>query len=173
MKLYLKFLIFIVVLACAGPFLLKRSDGRPWMTASDLKAPDLAMPDTSPLTDEIEKLSDPAPEDAASDHTTVYKWQDENGGWHFSNRADPTHPGEAVKINTNTNTVQMPTPEKHTVDPRPYHSRNIITRETTALDTDASPYGQLPNLINKAKNVGNLLDQHQQQQERILREIDN
>jgi len=143
------------------------------MTVSDLKAPDLVVPDVSPITEQINILSEDKPADVTANQTTVYKWQDENGGWHFSNKADPTHPGEKISINNNTNTVLMPTQEKHTGDPRPYHSRNAVNNETTALDTNASPYGQLPNLINKAKNVENVLYQRRQQQEKTLEEIGN
>lgn len=173
MKLFLKLLVFIVVLACAGPFLLKRSDGRPWMTTSDLKAPDLGVPEISPITDQLEVLSEDTPAEKKTQLTTVYKWQDENGGWHFSNKEDPSHPGEEVKIKNNTNTVSMPAPEKHTGTPRPYHSRDVVKNETTALDTDASPYGQVPKLIDKAKDVDNVLEQRRQQQEKILSEIGN
>jgi len=173
MKLYMKFLIFMVILACAGPFLLKRSDGSPWMATSDLKAPDLEMPDVSPLADEIENLSRSMPADDTANHTTVYKWQDENGGWHFSNQADPAHPGEKININNNINTVQLPAVEKHPEDRRPYHSRNVIENETTALDTGSSPYGQLPELVDKANNAGDLLDQHQKHQEQIIKQLAN
>ena len=143
------------------------------MMASDLKAPDVAVPDISPVTDQIEIFGEDKPAEKKVQLTTVYKWQDENGGWHFSNKADPSHPAEEVMINNNTNTVSMPAPEKHEGEHRPYHSRDIVKNQTNALDADASPYGQLPNLIDKAKDVDNVLEQRRQKQEKLLSEIGN
>jgi hypothetical protein len=62
----LKIMIVIVILACMGPFFIKGPDGDPLMSLDDLM----------PATDLV-------PE--APTTTTVYKWQDENGKWHFSN----------------------------------------------------------------------------------------
>ena len=113
------------------------------------------------------------PEDDTARLTTVYKWRDENGMWHFSSQVDPAHPGEEININNNINTVQMPAVEKHAENPRPYHSRNVITNETATLDARSSPYGQLPELVDEAHNAGNLLDQHQKQQQQIIRQVAN
>ena len=170
MKLFLKIMIFIVVLACAGPFILKRSDGRPWMTFSDLKAPDLSVPDISPLTDQVKKLHNTNTDNSA-DQTIVYKWQDRDGVWHFSDKASTSIPSEEFAIKHNTNMVHMEKQEIPGETPRIQADENVVQNETVSLDPKASPYEQLPNLIDQAKNVEKLLDQHQQQQEQVIQQL--
>lgn len=85
MSTMLKIMIVIVILACIGPFFIKGPDGRPLMSPDDL------LPDTEVV-----------PEVPAT--TTVYKWQDENGKWHFSNDpkdvVDPEKQMEKVEISS-------------------------------------------------------------------------
>jgi len=166
-------MIFIVVLACAGPFILKRSDGRPWMTFSDLKAPDVAVPDISPLTDQVKKLSSVDSNNHSAELTTVYKWQDEDGVWHFSDKASTTSPSEEIKINHTTNMVHMEKQDTPKAIPQTQSNENVANNEVKLLDTEASPYEQLPNLIDQAKNVEKLLDKRQKQQEQILKQLGN
>lgn len=75
----IKIIIFIVILACAGPFFISGPDGEPLMTLDDLMpaAPD--VPDIVPA----------AP-------VTVYKWQDENGIWQFS--TEPVEGAETMEL---------------------------------------------------------------------------
>lgn len=65
----IKIMILVVILACIGPFFIKGPDGEPLMTLEDLGAsvPEPPMPAAPP------------------EPVTVYKWQDENGVWQFSN----------------------------------------------------------------------------------------
>jgi len=170
MKLFLKIMVILVVLACAGPFILKRSDGRPWMTFSDLKAPDISVPDISPLTDQVKKLH-PTDPDKSAKQTTVYKWQDGDGVWHFSDKVSTAVPSDEIKINHNANIVHM---EKNEISKETAgipSKKNIVQKEAASLDSKASPYEQLPNLIDLAKNVEKLLDQHQQEQEQIIKQL--
>lgn len=173
MKLFIKFMIFIVVLACAGPFILKRPDGRPWMTISDLKAPDIATPDISPLTDQVKKLGGSDEENAAAEQTTIFKWQDKDGVWHFSDEASATTPSEEIRINHNANVVHMEKQQTPKEIPVTKSNEQVVQNESKSLDTEVSPYEQLPNLIDKAKNVEKLLDQRQQRQEEILKQLGN
>jgi len=173
MKLFLKFIIFIVVLACAAPFILKRTDGRPWMSFSDLKTPDLSVPDISPITDQVRKLHNTDSDDVTRHQTTVFKWQDKNGIWHFSDEASTTAESEEIIINHNTNMVHIDTQGTTVEAPQTKSDESLVNNNTQALDPDSNPYEQLPGLIDKAKNVEQLLNQRQQQQEKILKQLDN
>lgn len=173
MKLFIKFMMFAVVLTCAAPFVLKRSDGTPWLSLTDLKTPDIALPDISPLTNQIKKLGNTDPENNNVGQTTVYKWQDKGGVWHFSDKASNASPSEEIKINHNTNLVHLDKQESP-VKLDQIASDEIISRdEDTPLNLEAGPYEQLPDLIDQAKNVENLLNQRQQQQEKILKQLGN
>ena len=43
-KLFVKLMVFLLILAVAGPFLLKGPDGRPLLSLDDLKLPSLSLP---------------------------------------------------------------------------------------------------------------------------------
>ena len=45
MKLFVKFMLFIVVAALAAPFVLKGPDGRPLMSLDKLRLPTVSLPD--------------------------------------------------------------------------------------------------------------------------------
>lgn len=150
MKLFIKVMILLVVLACAAPFILKRSDGLPWMSVSDLKAPDISMPDVKPLADKISSLSDGKAGKESPEPTMVYKWKDKNGVWHFADKESTTSPGEAIKIDAHANLVH-------------------IERRRS----DGNPYQQLPGLIDQAGNVEQALNQHSLKQAQSIEETAN
>ncbi|MEL6448791.1 MAG: DUF4124 domain-containing protein [Pseudomonadota bacterium] len=73
MKLFVKVLCFGLVLALAGPFLMRGSDGKPLYT------PDQAW---QSLQTSLPSLD--VPEVLPSEPVEVYRWQDASGQWHFS-----------------------------------------------------------------------------------------
>ena len=76
----IKIIIVVVILACIGPFFITGPDGEPLLTLDDLR-PDLA----SPLGD------DSGGDDPGAAPKTLYKWQDVDGVWHFSDREEDAH----------------------------------------------------------------------------------
>ena len=96
MKLFMKLLLTLLVLAVLAPFtILKDDSGRPLMSFNDLKMPDV-VPE---IADEIPVQ--PSAEDV------VYQWKDAEGNLHFS--SDP--PAEGIEYTTrsfdpNTNVIQ-------------------------------------------------------------------
>lgn len=95
MKLFVKVLCFGVVLALAGPFLMRGPDGQPLYTPAQAwrsltnSLPSIAVPDVVP-----------------SQPVAVYRWQDAEGQWHFSGQppAEGT-PYTVLEIDPKTNTV--------------------------------------------------------------------
>jgi hypothetical protein len=90
----LKLVVLVVVVACIARFFIKGPDDQPLVSLDDLL---------------------PATEDAAPMvPTAVYKWQDEAGSWHFSNRSEDAPPGaEVVAIDGSKNVVDAaPTPAR-------------------------------------------------------------
>lgn len=69
LQMFLKIMILLVILAGVGLFILKGPNGEPFLTLDDF------TPDQE-ITDVLAQKPEPV---------TIYKWQDEDGAWHFSN----------------------------------------------------------------------------------------
>jgi hypothetical protein len=81
-------MIVLVAIAFAGPMLMKKPDGTPFMEApweSSNKSSDSSSINTS---------------------QSFYKWQDEDGTWHYSDQPAAGQTIETVTVNTNTNLIQ-------------------------------------------------------------------
>lgn len=84
----IKVMFFLLFLAFAGLFFIDGPSGKPVLTIDDFK-PDLSAVET-------EQPAAPA---------KVYKWQDENGVWQFSNQPQDATLGETVEYDGNINTM--------------------------------------------------------------------
>ncbi|MFV1873978.1 MAG: DUF4124 domain-containing protein [Oleiphilus sp.] len=98
---YRLFTVGMLAAVVIGPFLLKKPDGKPIMempTAGDF-IPDKLMPGND---DSSEQSSV-----SGQGNQTFYKWQDEQGQWHYGDQP----PVESAKVSTlqvdtNTNIIQ-------------------------------------------------------------------
>ena len=82
----IKAIILVLIAAFAGLFFIKGPNGEPFMTLEDLK----------PSVPEVKTTIAP---------TKVYKWQDENGVWQFSNQPRDEGQGELVEFDGKINTM--------------------------------------------------------------------
>ncbi len=116
MKLFIKFMLFLLVLAVGAPFLLKDEEGRPLLAVQDLRMPQLGTPPVPGEVGEVVTgvqrklkalgghLRDEA-EGAAG--TVVYKWRDAMGKWQFSDAPPPGVPSERIVLqDKDVNVVQ-------------------------------------------------------------------
>lgn len=109
-KLFIKFMLFLLVLAIAGPFLLKGPDGRPLLSLDDLKLPSFSLPQvtqatssdgngkpdagqqwiqwsdktTTPFNPDVLTQQQLAQLDIKEQANLYYRWKDGNGVWQFS-----------------------------------------------------------------------------------------
>lgn len=107
MKLFIKLVSFILVLGLSGPFFLRGPDGRPWLDYREF-LPDFAALSRKArnLAVEVKELGGPASDQKSSIQTSdkpaalltegqeatgegLYRWQDDNGQWHFSDQPPP------------------------------------------------------------------------------------
>lgn len=79
-------MIFILLAAFVGLFFLNGPNGEPMLSLDDLK----------PTLPKVESSSVP---------TKVYKWQDENGVWQFSNQPVDEGQGEVIELDGKINTM--------------------------------------------------------------------
>lgn len=159
MKLFIKTMMVVVILAVGGLFILKQPDGTPWLKVDDFTS------STSPLekvteqiksswsdveksTSELVQLK-PAPEKSA-----VYRWKSSDGKWHMSDipPVDDTQV-EIVYIEPNGNVIDLSSNTSHaTSDNKESHNA-----ATVPLPMTTSPQ-QAKKLIEDAKNIQSLLD---------------
>lgn len=101
MKWYYRFLVVAILAgALIGPYFIKKPDGNPIMkmpAVSDF-IPDKLLPDGS--SPSINNTS-------SSSGKSYYKWQDDQGQWHYGDQP-PTTPSKVstLQVDTNTNIIQ-------------------------------------------------------------------
>ncbi|MEL7311856.1 MAG: DUF4124 domain-containing protein [Pseudomonadota bacterium] len=122
MKLFVKLLAFILVLALMGPFFLKGPDGRPlW-----------EMPTRLPTLNEVSGAV--VPDGLQDPNVEVYRWQDETGQWHFGSAPPESSRYEVMQIDTRTNAVAVEPPPSLEPEAPPDPAVGV------ASDEPASPY---------------------------------
>ncbi len=177
MKLYIKLILFLVVLAVAAPFIMKRPDGRPLLTINDIKSGDSAiMKSFKTLTDffhsssDALSLGDKLPENGERLLTRVHKWQDKEGIWHFSDQQPEGATSETVEIDPNQNILEMNDADvlKKLIGEKEEQTANA----SQALEPPTNIIPGLPTIdqakkaMDNAKAVQGLLDNHYKQIEK-------
>ncbi|MCG8312236.1 MAG: hypothetical protein MI976_03385 [Pseudomonadales bacterium] len=137
MKLFVKFLMFLVVLALAGPFIMRGPDGKPLMSLQDLSLPDFSLPSGIPkgapkqLTGNDEEawiawskdkpnpsspkvyVIDPQNKQPIQAKPGVfYRWKDAEGVWQFSSTPNLNTPNIVIETDPNANIVQSLSDDK-------------------------------------------------------------
>ncbi|TQV82523.1 DUF4124 domain-containing protein [Exilibacterium tricleocarpae] len=170
MKLYIKFLLFILVLGLAGPFIMKGPDGRPLMDARQF-IPDVASWPSrlerwwQRLLSEGETLVEEGP--AAVGKTKVYKWRAADGSWRFSDAPNPDGQSEELWLDPDSNVIQS--------TPLPAQTEGVEKEAAQGpgngipLPLTVTP-GQASKLIDDARKVQELMDQRNQALQEALGE---
>ncbi|MBL4607823.1 MAG: hypothetical protein JKY01_08355 [Pseudomonadales bacterium] len=169
MKLFIKFILFLVVLAVAAPFIMKRPDGRPLLTISDITSGDSAIIKSfNTLTSFFRSPKDGLPNGEPS-LTTVHKWQDKEGLWHYSDQQPTSTTSQILAINPNQNILEMN-------DKKLLKILKGEKEETASTTQDLEPpKNMIPGLpsieqakkaMDNAKAVQGLLDNHYKQIEK-------
>lgn len=99
-------------------------------------------------------------EPPANVKTKVYKWQDEQGRWQFSNTPPKTQAKVVTQTyNSNENVIPRLTPEDIA----------IVTRKSNQEQpTNGGVLSNLPAAVNSARDARNAGAQHEQQMQRAL-----
>lgn len=130
-KLFVKLMLLLVVLALAGPFVLRGPDGRPFITLDDLKLPSFKLPQLEKSDPPAAATTDPQQWIQWADKVTgktinpnvltreqlallkieqqdniFYRWQDANGVWQFSNLPNRNTLNHVVRTNPDANVLQ-------------------------------------------------------------------
>ena len=146
----IKMLIGLLIIACIAPLFIKGPDGEPIMTLDDWK---IELPDSvSRLMGQASsgiRSSDPG--ESASEPMQVYRWQDENGQWHFSNTPPDMVSAEEVEIGeVNVMEAYVPAPQ-----PEP----EATAAEMTMPGSPMVSSGQVQQMMETITNLQETVDQ--------------
>jgi len=160
MKLFVKMLIAVLVIGILLPFtLLKGNDGKPMISFTDLKLPDMFK-----LPEVIESSID----DSLEGKDIIYKWTDAGGNLQFSNSPPPVGVTYTVlDYDPNLNVIQA-------VAVRADEPKAVLEIEPKKKNTSAedigSPYSveKIEKLFEDANNIEKLLNQRLKNQAAII-----
>lgn len=146
----------LVVIAFAGPVLMKKPDGTPFME--------------SPL-DLFSTSSTGSQNNESSINTTqsFYKWQDDEGTWHYSDQPQAGKNIETVTVNTNANLIQGLRIEKK--------KEQVIVEKKAEVKAESSAIGlpmtvpleKVSKMLEDANNMQQLMDNRNKQIEQATR----
>lgn len=144
--------IALLITALAVPFFIDNKDGEPMLSL--------------PSSDSLKPGGF-----SSSTKTTVYKWQDAQGNWHYGDAAPEQQQGVAtLKINSNTNLIQgfKPTeasnPKSSATSPAP------AAAKMTDSNKDILSFERATNVMKDAKLAAKAMEQRNEQLKAIAGE---
>lgn len=148
----IKLLIGVLIIACIAPLFIKGPDGEPIMTFDDWS---IDLPDS---IDELLSTGNTEPADPEqSQPTTVYKWQDENGQWHFSSTPPDLETAETMELDGNINIMDA-------FEPPPREETTVATGDAMSPVpglTTATP-SQIQEAMETVTNLQETIDQRKE-----------
>ena len=176
MKLILKLMLVALVLVGVSPFLLHGPDGRPLFSLDRLKLGkpiDAAGKSMKSIQSDIGK----AAQQPADDTTTVHKWIDEHGVWHFSDRANPDGGDQVVRINTNTNVVRATPVAKEAAEEKAADGRGGKDggqKDDSGTDIPfptTVPMKDIPKLVNDTRALQQTMNKRYEEQQKLIESL--
>lgn len=166
MRLFVKLIFAALVLAVLLPFtVLKDKTGKPLMSFSDLKMPDVSLPE---LPTNLEFDGDKE-DGQTSDKTLIYEWRDKDGNLNFT--SEPPPPGiqyTAKGYDPRLNLIQSVETKSETETAK-VDSQQQSAANQNPLD-NGNPYSpaKIEKLFDDAEKVQDLINQRTKQQESIF-----
>lgn len=170
-KLFVKLMLFLLVLALAGPFLMKGPDGRPLLTLDDLELPAMKLPslpaissgddgasgsggqqwiqwsnqDKVMLNPDVLTREQLALLNIKEQPNLYYRWQDGNGVWQFSVLPNRNTTNHVVRTDPSANVLQSLSQEQiDRVFGRGFSNENSITQNNPLANGKGLDNGLLP-----------------------------
>ena len=173
MKTFIKLMALLLIMAIAGPFFIKGPDGRPlmpwpqwrWSTLASVLASvkHLIQPQPGPAS-----VSNSEDKDKKSTFTKIFKWQDAEGTWHYSDmNTNMSHTSQELYLNPNANVVHLQLPKKTEAEQNKSKVNNQKTLNSSVIPSTI-PLSQVPQLVEQAQQVQGLLEERQKQYDQLL-----
>jgi hypothetical protein len=145
----------LVAIAFAGPILLKKPDGSAFI---DSPMDFLSTNSTGSKNNEPSNIT----------HQSFYKWQDDDGTWHYSDQPQAGKNIETVTVNTNTNLIQGLRREK-SKELAVIEKKSESKIESLAMPLPMTvPIEKISKMLQNANNIQQLMDDRNQQIEQAI-----
>lgn len=144
-------LLLLLVVATLFLFVYPLKDGKPLLSVDKIRLP--AMPDVS-----LPDVALPTSGTGDTAEVTIYKWQDSEGGWHFSNEPPPAGVRyETSRINPDANRIgSVPGAAS---DTQKQTREGKTTGEEKPFDYSAEKISEMMGATSRVKNA---LESHNQ-----------
>jgi len=144
MKRPIFIMIVLVAIAFAGPMLMKKPDGTAFMEAP-WESSDSAKSNSAVNTSQ-----------------SFYKWQDEDGTWHYSDQPQVGQTMETVTVNTNTNLIQGLRMEKKE-EKEQIVKKEAVKEKAPAIPLPMTvPLEKVSKMLEDATNMQQVMDDRKQ-----------
>ncbi len=145
MRIFIKFLIFITVLACIGPFMLKGPDGKALASIDKIHFP--VLPLWSDIKNKTSRFfnRDSNQQKLKSGNLQVFKWVDKKGVTHYSDQNNSRYRSELTEIKPLNilPSQQLETPEKPVISDMPIGLTTIPLQSVSKLIDDTKQVKKL------------------------------
>ncbi len=148
MKRPLFIMAVLVAIAFAGPMLMKKPDGTPFMEAP------------------WNSSNDASHSSSVNASQSFYKWQDENGTWHYSDQPQVGQNIETVTVNTNANLIQGLKIEKQEKETMKKEVREEQPDTPSIPLPMTVPLEKISKMLDDANNMQQLMDDRKAQIDR-------
>ena len=165
MRFFAFLMIAVLILAMAGPFFIKGRDGRPLLTAGEVfpsgdELRGAARNGWNGLVRKAERMLDRQKDATPPGQTmAIYKWQDTQGNWHYSDDPNPKGASEQMLVDPNANVVPG-LPVERTAPPSGEPAAQPPKSQDDAglpVPISLSP-GRVKELVEDAQRVQEVLD---------------
>ena len=148
----IKLMIVMLIVACVAPMFLKDPNGEPLMTLEDWTI-DLPAMISNLLSGDAPEAT-VAPDGTAAQDLVVYKWQDEEGQWHFSNTPNDMATAEVMEL-SQVNIMEAYVPPSAA----PEQAGPGETPEGQAAEPMSATPGQVKEMMETVTNLQETIDQ--------------
>ncbi|MDQ9092526.1 DUF4124 domain-containing protein [Pseudoalteromonas haloplanktis] len=118
MKYFSYLVIMILLISVAALFYLQRPDGQPWLTSDEITrqsreikeqvvglSTDTFAHAVKTVSDTSKKVAASITSNSSSGAIVIYKWQDKQGQWHYSDNPNPDGNSQQMLLDPNDITV--------------------------------------------------------------------
>ncbi|MCG7536977.1 DUF4124 domain-containing protein [Pseudoalteromonas sp. OOF1S-7] len=169
MKYVSYLLIMVMLIGVASLFVLKRPDGRTWLSLDDIlgKAQTQAQQILDESKQQLDKAVDivnssdqPTPQQKPS---KIYKWQDTQGNWHYSDRPNARGQSEEMTLDPSKITIMA---AENTDILRQLKEQQDAGRIPKDLPANMSPT-DIKKLVQDAQNIEKLMQERSKKLEEL------